>query len=107
MLTACEAPPEETAVYELRGRYIAPAFNGEAAIIEHEAIPNGMQAMRMSMRVADHAEWTGISGGNAVQFDLVTTSDDLVFIRNPILLPDTTTLMIPSDMAPPADSTDA
>ena len=97
-LSACNYDQTEIEeMHELRGRYVAPAFDGEAAIIEHEAIPGGMDAMRMSMRVADPEAWSNLQPGKAIVFELIATEDE-VYVQNPSVLPDTTTLFIPSEM---------
>ncbi len=97
-----EATPET--VYTVRGIYIMPQFDGAAAVIEHETIPGVMEAMRMTMKLADPAALEGLAQGDRIQFEYVVTERDR-FIRALEKLDPTTALDVPSLQPTPPDST--
>jgi protein SCO1 len=50
--------------------------DGKTVVIQHEAIPNYMQAMTMPFDVHDPSLLTGLKAGDAVKFHLVVTDKD-------------------------------
>jgi Cu/Ag efflux protein CusF len=94
LLTACapaERPATTERIYETRGIYHGPRFDGEAASIEHEAIPDVMEAMRMDLRLEDPTELDRFTPGDRVRFDIVVRGAE-VRARHFERLPDTTRL---------------
>ena len=73
-LVACsdaDAPPavDETDVsYTVRGLYLGPLYDGEAASITHEAIPDVMEAMTMPFRLDDPALIEGLEPDTPIRF---------------------------------------
>ena len=98
LLVGCggsEAPPSAKASYATRGVYVGPQYGGQAAVIDHEAIPGTMEAMRMTFRLEDPAALDRLAPGDKVAFDLVETESGYV-ARHLDRLPDTTTLALPA-----------
>jgi len=97
LLAACAAPdrpaPTER-IYETRGIYHGPRFDGEAASLEHEAIPDLMEAMRMDLHLEDPSELDRLTPGDRVRFDLVVRGEE-VRARHFERLPDTIRLALP------------
>jgi protein SCO1/2 len=81
----------EARTYTVRGVYVAPQYEGQAALIDHEHIPGYMDAMRMALKVEDPAALEGLDPGAKIAFELVVTDDDQ-YIRALQRLPDSTTL---------------
>ena len=67
-----EAPPaEETSVsYTVRGVFLASLYDGQAATVRHEAVPDLMPAMTMDLRLADPALLDGLAPGDSIRFRL-------------------------------------
>ena len=65
-----EAPPaEETDVsYTVRGVFLEPLYDGQAATVRHEAVPGLMPAMQMDLRLADPALLDGLAPGDSIRF---------------------------------------
>jgi Cu/Ag efflux protein CusF len=101
LLAACapaDRPAPTERIYETRGIYHGPRFDGEAASVEHEAIPDVMEAMRMDLRLEDPAELDRLTPGDRVRFDLVVRGSE-VRARHFERLPDTTRLVLPEASA--------
>ncbi|MEM1127214.1 MAG: copper-binding protein [Bacteroidota bacterium] len=98
LVAACQSdapqPPPEGPTYEVRGRYVSSAFEGQAVILDHEPIPGVMEAMRMSFRVHDPDAWEALPEGAPIVFTLIDAEVGYVVLR-PQALPDTTTLDLP------------
>ena len=73
-LAACRSE-EAPVTYDVRGVYLGPQFNGDAALIDHEAIPGYMEAMRMPFRVEDPALLQELEPETAIAFRLVVKED--------------------------------
>ncbi len=74
-LGACaDAPAEEPATVEVRGVFVESMYDGQAMLVNHEAIPGRMPAMRMAFRLATPALLDGIAGGTPVRLTLDSTS---------------------------------
>ena len=69
---ACAEPAPPTIT--VRAVYVGPRFEGEAALVDHEAIPGRMDAMRMGMRVETPGAFDGIAPGTAVRLTLDSLS---------------------------------
>ena len=102
-LAGCAAEPERPTL-DVRARYVGPAFGGEAATVEHEAIPGRMPAMRMALAVADPALLDGLAPGALVTLRLDSARLQVVGVEP---LPPGTTLNLEPDAAPPPSSTDS
>jgi len=89
LLAGCAG--KEPLVYPVRGQYVMPAFNGAAAIIDHEEITGYMAAMRMTFRVDDPSARYKLQPGVKIAFDLVVTADGH-YITDLKALPDSTVL---------------
>jgi hypothetical protein len=63
-----EAPPESHAV---RARVVRVEAGGRLLAVHHEAIPGEMEAMEMTLPVADPAQARGLAPGDAIRFELV------------------------------------
>ncbi|MEL6616178.1 MAG: copper-binding protein [Bacteroidota bacterium] len=95
-----EQAPDIEQSWEVRGVYNGPRFDGDAASVEHEAIPGLMDAMTMDFRLSRPDEIEGLETGDKVAFrlDLV---DGLIQATDFAVLPDSTTLdLTPDEMAP-------
>lgn len=110
LLSGCggtDAPePAEEPSYATRGVYVGPQYGGQAAVIDHEAIPGTMEAMRMTFRLDDPAVLDTLQPGDKVAFDLVDTERGYL-ARNLERLPDTTTLVLAAPDTTSASSPDA
>jgi protein SCO1 len=88
LLAACGRQPEESVsssrivdppgarAFYVRGVVRALPPDGRTAIVEHEAIPDYMEAMTMPIAVKDAAELDLIEPGDEIVFRLVVTEDD-------------------------------
>jgi hypothetical protein len=79
------------------------ASDGRDAVVHHEAIPDVMPAMIMSLPVADTSETSDLDKGTPIQFDLVTVGSN-IRIENVRPLPDTTTLKLGGPGTPGEDA---
>ena len=65
------APAEETsASYTVRGVFLEALYDGQAATVRHEAVPDLMPAMTMDLRLADPALLDGLAPGDSIRFRL-------------------------------------
>jgi protein SCO1/2 len=83
---APEAPPES---HPVRGRVVRVEAGGRLLAVHHEAIPGEMEAMEMTLPVADPAQASGLEPGDAVRFELVVTERGAHADRIERLPPDT------------------
>jgi protein SCO1/2 len=67
---------EEREVYEVRGEYLGPQFDGKAMKVRHEEIPGYMKAMIMDFKLDEPAEIDDLEPGDKIQFRYVVTIDD-------------------------------
>lgn len=88
---------------DVRGRFMGTASDGRDAVVHHEAIPDVMPAMIMSLPVADTSETSNLGKGAPIQFDLVTVGSN-IRIENVRALPDTTTLKLGGPGTPGEES---
>lgn len=69
--TASDARPDSIPPgFPVRGVYLGVLYDSAAAVVNHEAIPGVMNAMRMPIRVADRAELRGLREGDKIHFRL-------------------------------------
>src|SRR5690606_1585664 len=67
-----EAPlAAETSVsYTVRGVFLESLYDGQAATVRHEEVPDLMPAMTMDLRIADPALLDGLAPGDSIRFRL-------------------------------------
>ena len=87
-----------------RGVFLGSRFEGQAATIEHEAIPDFMDAMRMDFLLASPEAVEALEVGDKVSFRL-DYDGNRVIASGFETLPDSTTLVLAAGATPP-DSTD-
>jgi hypothetical protein len=93
----------EPTVYEdVRAEFRGTASDGRDIVVVHERIPGFMDAMLMTLPLADPSAAEGLARGAKIRFDLVTTPTSIA-VRDLETLPDTTTLDLPT----PAGTTQA
>ena len=91
--SACDGEEDAADVqtYDVRGVFVGPQYDGQAAVINHERIPGYMEAMRMALRVAPTETLAGLEPGAKVRFTLVVDGSD-AYVDGIERLPDTTRL---------------
>lgn len=65
-----------TNTYSVRGVVQSIATNLQSAVIKHEKIPGYMAAMTMELSVKNTNEFSGVSPGDQITFNMVVTEDD-------------------------------
>ncbi len=104
-LSSCQSETSDSAThYVVRGVYVGPQFNGEAAVIHHEAIPGFMEAMQMTFRLAPLETVNDLPTGAKISFELIVTESNS-FIQNLHPLPDSTRLTFENDQTTPPPTT--
>ncbi|MEM1117662.1 MAG: copper-binding protein [Bacteroidota bacterium] len=83
-LAACASEEATPPTVEVRGVYVRPLFDGQAAEIDHEAVGDRMPAMRMDVRVADPAVLAGLAPGDTAVFALDSTSLTTIWAARPL-----------------------
>lgn len=101
LLAGCGAP-EAPATVDVRGVYLRSLYDGQAAVLDHEAVPGRMPAMEMDFRVPDATLFANIPPGAPVR----VTVDSLSLTRVLAVerLPDGTALDLYRETDDPADS---
>ncbi len=107
-----DAPPDSLALgFTVRGVYIGIAYDSAAAVVDHEAIPGFMGAMRMPIRVADRAMLRGLRAGDKIRFRLYDEGDGYVIQslsplppETPLVLADTAEAAVPEEDSVPASA---
>ncbi len=97
LLTGCAGDagePAEAREQTVRGQYLGSQFDGQVAVIHHEAIPNVMEAMKMGFKLVDPQEISSLQSGDPITFTLLMDGEDWT-IRNVRRLPDTVQLDLP------------
>ena len=62
---------DETSVsFTVRGVFLGLRYDGQAASVDHEAIPDFMPAMQMDLRVTDPTLLDGLEPGDKIRFRL-------------------------------------
>jgi Cu/Ag efflux protein CusF len=79
-LAACAAEPERPTL-DVRARFVEAKYDGQAATVEHEAIPGRMPAMRMDLSVADPALLDGLAPGAPVVLRLDSARFQIVGVE--------------------------
>ncbi len=69
--TACGGAEQEAPAYAARGQVVRVESAGQQVVLDHEAIPELMGAMRMSLAVAEPAEARALAPGDKIAFELV------------------------------------
>ena len=77
---APEAPP----TVEVRGVYLGPRYEGQAARVDHEAVGDRMPAMEMDLRVAAPAVLDTLTPGQPATFALDSASLTTVWAAEPL-----------------------
>ena len=83
---------------KVRGRVVGFAYNGEAVVVEHEAVPGYMQAMRMTLRPESRILLQDVEAGDVIAFRLVVPEHDASYIDEIEVLPPETELDLPPDV---------
>ena len=99
---ATEAPQtaDETDVsYTVRGAFVRSVYDGQAALIDHEAIPDVMPAMRMEFRVFDPALVADLEPGDKLRFRLEDEGRGLRIMEVEALPADTELNLAPGSAA--------
>ncbi len=78
-------------VYEVRGVMRGVQYEGAALVVDHEAIPGFMDAMRMTFRMKDPSQIHTLAPGDKIRFDLIVDGDEM-HIENVERLPGETLL---------------
>lgn len=84
LLAACADAPTEPAgppTLTVRGVYVQPMYGGEAMLVNHEAIPGRMPAMRMAFRVYTPALLDSLSEGARVALTVDSASLEVIGIE--------------------------
>mgnify|MGYP006286486535 CR=1 FL=1 len=92
---------QRTTYADVRGRFLGTATDGRDIVVHHEAIPDLMGPMVMTLPLGDTAALQTIEKNDPIMFDLVITGST-PRVENIEALPDTVTL----DLDAPADTTD-
>jgi protein SCO1/2 len=74
--SAAGAPHSGTQVFSVKGVVKELKPDGKTIVIEHEEIPNYMQAMTMPFEVRDRNELAGLKAGDPVSFRMLVTEKD-------------------------------
>jgi Cu/Ag efflux protein CusF len=94
-LLACgEAPAPE--VHPARGRVVEVRRAGSEIVVDHEAVAGHMEAMRMTLAVADPAQARSLTRGDKIRFELVSDERGS-YLRALSLLPPDTPLELPDE----------
>jgi protein SCO1/2 len=88
-LAACGAPEPPPASHLVRGRVLRVEAGGRLLAVHHEAIPGEMEAMEMTLPVADPAQARELAPGDAIRFELVVSERGAHADRLEKLPPDT------------------
>ena len=93
------ASGETVESWDARGVYLGSKFEGEAATLDHEAIPGLMDAMKMDFLLDSPEATQGLEPGDKVSFRL-DYIDNRVIASGFEALPDTTALVLASGPLP-------
>ena len=102
-LAACSDPaPDPQDLVTVRGVFVEPLFDGQAARFDHEAVPGWMDAMTMPFAVSDPALVAELPRGTKVELVIDTTGGaNVVGLER---LPAATELRLRDRDTAPADS---
>ena len=84
---ACGAP--EPARHAVRGQVAQVLDDGARIVVDHETIPGYMDAMRMTLAVADPSQGRALESGDKIRFELVLAPDGTVVEKIEALAPET------------------
>ena len=74
-LGACaDAPAGPPATLSVRGVYVRPVYDGQAMMVDHEAIPGRMPPMRMAFRLDEPGLLDRVTEGDRVRLTLDSAS---------------------------------
>lgn len=78
LMAACVVSCRHSAprTFPVRGVVQQINADGQSAVIQHDAIPNYMDAMTMSFEARDTNVWAGVRAGDEIEFRLLVTEDD-------------------------------
>ena len=74
--TAAGVPPSATQIFSVTGVVKELKPDGKMIVIQHEEIPNYMQAMTMPFEVRDTNELAGLKPGDRISFRMLVTEKD-------------------------------
>ncbi len=99
-------PADVREAFAVRGVYLGPAYDGAAAVIDHEAIPGVMTAMRMPFRLADPGDLDDVEVGDKIRFRLADTGGGYRIDSIAVLSPGTPLALaeVGADAVPPEES---
>ena len=82
-LAACadSAPPMEPSTLVVRGVYVRAMHDGQAMLVNHEAIPGRMPAMRMPLRLYTPALLDSLTEGARVALTLDSASLEVIGVE--------------------------
>ena len=80
-LAACADAPAEPPTLTVRGVYVQPMYGGDAMLVNHEAIPGRMPAMRMAFRVYTPALLDSLTEGARVALTLDSASLEVIGVE--------------------------
>lgn len=83
-LSACASEEAAPPTVEVRGVYVGPRYDGQAASVDHEAVADRMPAMRMDLRVADPSVLADLEPGQPATFALDSASLTTVWGAAPL-----------------------
>lgn len=84
-LVACGDPAREAPpTVDVRGVFVRSIYDGQAAVLDHEAVGDRMPAMQMEMRVADPSVFEGVGPGTPVRVALDSASLTTIWSAEPL-----------------------
>src|SRR4028119_1846997 len=85
-LAACSPEPDESGArrYELKGKVVSFNKAQQQVVIQHEAIPDFMEAMTMPFTMREDSAFDVMRAGDAIQATLVV-DDERTRLENPII----------------------
>ena len=69
-LAAGCGPSDAPVQHTVRGQVVRVSDGGRSLVVDHEAIPGYMDAMRMTLPVQDAAQSRGLEAGDRIRFEL-------------------------------------
>ena len=81
VLAACAPEPEAVPTVEVRGVYVGPLYDGQAATVDHEAVADRMPAMQMAFRLYTPALLDSLTEGARVALTLDSASLEVVDVE--------------------------
>ena len=99
-LVGCGGEDAARQTYDVRGRLVGMAFDGQAVVIDHERIPGYMEAMQMTLRLGEGVTLGEAQPGDVVRFTLAVESGTNMWVEAVDVLPPDTELQLAAPLAP-------